>query len=87
MESKIILRSADWYYLLNSYFNVKFSITISQLYTCIGKGLITRIEYVQILINAWNANPQHYTETEFRQWVIDGYITEEEFEAVTGLTY
>lgn len=87
MESKVILRSTGWYYLLNSYFNSSYDITISQLYACIAKGLITRIEYIQILINAWNADPQHYTETDFRQWVVDGYITIAEFESITGLTY
>lgn len=87
MESKVIVRSAGWAYLLNRYFNVLFTITIETLYAGIGKGLITRIEYIQILVNAWNANPQHYTETDFRAWVVSGYITVEEFEAITGLVY
>jgi len=49
--------------------------------------LVTRTEYLQILTNAWNADPQHYTETDFRNWVVSGYITIAEFESITGLTY
>lgn len=87
LTSTAIARSAGWAYLLNKYFNVLFTINISQLYKCIEVGNISRPEYIQILANAWGANPQHYTESDFRQWVVDGYLTAEEFEAITGLVY
>lgn len=87
MESKVILRSTGWYYLLNSYFNSSHDITIAQLYECIAKKLIGRVEYIQILVNAWNTDPQYYSEANFRQWVVDGQLTVEEFEAITGLDY
>ena len=87
LTTKAISRSAGWAYLINKYFNISFSINIAQLYKCIEVGNISRPEYIQILINAWNANPQHYTEADFRQWVADGYLTAEEFEAITGMVY
>lgn len=79
-------KSAGWAYQLNRMFNVIFTIQITTLFACVP-GKITQAEYTTILTNAWNATPQHYTEADFRQWVADGYITEAEFETITGLEY
>lgn len=86
--SKVVVRSIGNYYQFNLRFNTYFSMTIYQLYTYMNTyKLVTRTEYLQILTNAWNADPQHYTETDFRNWVVSGYITITEFESITGLTY
>ena len=55
--------------------------------SALQKKLIGRVEYIQILVNAWNTDPQYYSEANFRQWVVDGQLTVEEFEAITGLDY
>lgn len=79
------IMSTGWFLQLNRYFNVLYNITITTLYKSIEKGNITYEEYLDILRNSWAGD--HYTETDFRSWVVDGYLTPEEFKLITGIDY
>lgn len=79
------IMSTGWFLQLNRYFNVLYNITITTLYKSIEKGNITYEEYLDILRNSWAGD--HYTEADFRGWVVDGYLTQEEFRLITGIDY
>lgn len=84
------IMSTGWYLQLNRYFNELYSISISTLYKNIKredspKGNITYAEYLDILRNAWAGD--YYTEADFRDWVADGYLTQEEFKLITDMDY
>lgn len=81
----IEILSKGWFYQLNRYFNTLYSIGITTLYKSIDKGNITHEEYVNILKNSWVGD--HYTEEDFRSWVVDRYLTPDEFKLITGIDY
>lgn len=84
------IMSTGWFLQLDRYFNVLYNIGISTLYKSIKQdgsatGNITHDEYLDILRNSWAGD--HYTESDFREWVSGGYLTPDEFKFITNIDY